>query len=114
MKKRTTLARALLLTVIAFTFLGCGRGKDFTVQERADTAKLDQYPRFSKKPVAATQQFTDEEKQKLTTQLVRDAKNLKSGSISQADDAANAATTKEDAKREAEETLRQIEQSGQQ
>ena len=106
--------QSFVLALIAIAVLGCSRGAEFTAPEQAGASHQDTYPRFSNKPKAATEQFSEADKQSLTNRLDSDAANLRKVSGYSANSASNLAKAKEDAQREAEETVRQIEQSGEQ
>ncbi len=105
---------SIVLTMIAFAVMGCARGAEFTAPEQAGASHQESYPRFSDKPRAATEQFSEVEKQSLTDRLDSEAARLKKVPGPSANSASNLAKAKDDARREAEETVRQIEQSGKQ
>ncbi|MHC5307190.1 hypothetical protein [Bartonella sp. LJL80] len=107
-------ARGIVLGVVALIVMGCARGAEFTAPEQAGAVRSGVYPKFSVKPKAATEQFSEEERQKLTDRLDKEARSLKSVPGPSANSSSNLAKAKEDARREAEETLRQIEQGGNQ
>lgn len=105
---------SFVLAIIAVAVMGCSRGAEFTAPEQAGASHQDTYPRFSNMPKAATQQFSEQDKQSLTNRLDSDAASLRKVPGPSAGSASNLAKAKEDARREAEETVRQIEQGGEQ
>lgn len=112
MNKPLKITRSVVLTTIAVIGLGCARGSEFSAPEQKGASHQDTYPNFSIKPRAATQQFTEAEKQALTDKLDSQAAALKKASGPSARNTSNLAKAKEDARREAEDTIREIEQSG--
>ena len=106
--------KSVVLTMVAIAAMGCARSAEFTAPEQAGASHSDIYPRFSNKPRAATKQFSEAEKQSLTEKLESEATALKKVPGPTANSASKLAKAKDDARREAEETVRQIEQSGKQ
>lgn len=106
--------QSVVLVIIAVAVMGCSRGAEFTAPDQPGASHQDIYPRFSNMPKAATQQFSEADKQSLTNRLDSDAANLRKVPGPSANSASNLAKAKEDARREAEETVRQIEQDGEQ
>lgn len=104
----------IVLTMVAVILMGCARGAEFTAPEQVGASHEEVYPRFSNKPRAATVQFSEAEKQSLTNKLDSEATALKKVPGPSANSASKLAKAKDDARREAEETVRQIEQSGKQ
>ncbi|EJF88879.1 hypothetical protein [Bartonella tamiae] len=113
MFKPSILARGVSLCVFGFVIVGCARGTEFAVTDQPGANRQGQYPKFTIRPKAATEQFSEEERQKLTESLDNKARALRNVSSPSMQPALNQSKTKEDALREAEETLRKIEQGEQ-
>lgn len=113
MNKPLKRTRGIVLGMVAVIAMGCARSAEFTAPEQQGASHQDIYPNFSIKPKAATQQFSEAEKQALTERLDSEASALKKVRGSSGKRVSNLAKAKEDARREAEETIREIEQSGQ-
>lgn len=103
----------IALVVVALVAAGCGRGKEFSFTENKNATHQGVYPKFSNMPKAATQQFTEQERQDLANKLDGEAATLKKVAGPSANSSSDLKKAKEDARREAEETIRQIEQNGQ-
>lgn len=113
MKKQNGFSKSMLLVLLPVTLWGCAASSEFQTVPQEGANRTGVFPRFSQKPHGVTQQFTEEERQHLTGQLDRDARNLRGVAQAKPASPQDSARLREDAKREAEETLRQIEQSGQ-
>lgn len=104
--------RGIALSIVALIVIGCARGTEFTAPEQQGASHQGIYPKFSNKPKAATAQFSEQEKQDLTNKLDSEASALRKVRGPEGSSAANLVKAKEDARREAEDAVRQIEQSG--
>lgn len=111
-KRIHSIVRGIVLGAVAFAVIGCARSAEFTAPDQPGASHQNTYPNFSIRPKAATQQFSENEKQALTSKLDSEATSLKKMPGSSAKKISNLATMKEDARREAEETIREIEQNG--
>lgn len=111
MKKHRLWGQAVILTSMALMLFACARGKDFTIAEHEQAPQSGQYPEF-RKPIAAINQFADEDITRLSNLLDAD-KHVAAQSVFLTPAKAVENTEKMDEiRRETESVLRQIEQSG--
>lgn len=110
MKKHHLLGQVVALASMILVLFGCARGKDFTIAENEKAPQTGQYPEFNK-PVAAFNQFTEEDKTRLTSMLAQDKQMVEKEASSVPANTGVKTETVDDVRRETEDVLRQIEQS---
>lgn len=101
-----------LLAIFTCCLWSCARGPQFQVLPQKGAAQTNSYPSFNIKPHAATKQFTPDETNALMKQLKNDSALATHVSVTNKNSGPNASEARDDARREAEKTLREIEQSG--
>lgn len=111
MKKRTRQNSNWLLAVtVAALLSGCAAAPEFQGVPQEGAARTGTYPTFGRMPKAATQQFSSDEKEQLSSSLDSDRIRLSSASKANgAVTAAEAAELRRQAQAETEATLKQIE-----
>jgi len=105
-----TLLGCAAVFLVAGGMTGCAGGSEFQTIPQKGANRTGIYPRFSVRPQAQTQQLTPAESARLSNELANKAKDLRSRMNNQPQKAQSFSTRKENAQREAEEVLRQIEQ----
>jgi len=111
MKIPSCLVRSLLFGLVPLYLVACAPRAEFHTVSQSGARRTGVYLRFSEKPQAETAQFSEEEKDGLVQELEGDAQRLHSSVHVRKETVRNAAELKKDAKREIEETLRQIRQN---
>lgn len=113
MKMQSGSVKKLIWLILLLVTVGCAPRAEFQTIPQQGASRTGVYPRFSNRPHAETEQFSKEDKARLIEELDSDAMHLRGLSHSRPKAVQSGAKLREDAKREAEETLRQIRKSGQ-
>lgn len=111
MVKSTALVRRAFYITVLLTVVGC---ESTTSLAEKTSVRKEGYPSLSIKQKAATEQFTETQRQMLIDKLEKEATRVKALSEAQVVDSFDLMEVKEDAHHEVEKVLKQIEQSGNQ
>lgn len=89
----------------------CARSSEFVGQPQQGAINTQTYPSFNVRPQAATEQFSPTDSQHLIDQLHEEGRRLAPAAGDLASAKKMTPQAKEDARREVEKTLKEIEQS---